>query len=91
VADREKLMEKRRQFFLARPGATTKCSRLKEAARFQLSALSPQLLNKFCDFSRFTEQNFFAKRKEVIDKDSISFNSIGGIDWLLERFLEAFA
>jgi hypothetical protein len=36
-----------------------------------LSALSPQLLNKFCDFSRFTEQNFFAKRKEVIDKDSI--------------------
>jgi hypothetical protein len=32
-----------------------------------LSALSPQLLNKFCDFSRFTEQNFFAKRKEVID------------------------
>jgi hypothetical protein len=55
-------IQKRALFVLARPGAATKCSRLKEAARF-----STQLLNKFRDFSRFTEQNFFAKRKEVID------------------------
>ena len=42
-----------------------------EAARCQPSAFSDQLLNKFCDFSRFTEQDFFAKRKEVTHKESI--------------------
>ena len=51
--------------------AATKYSRLVEAARCQPSAFSDQLLNKFCDFSRFTEQDFFAKRKEVTHKDSI--------------------
>jgi hypothetical protein len=41
-----------------------------QAARFQLSAFSAQQLNKCSDFDHFMKQNFFAKRKEVIDKES---------------------
>jgi hypothetical protein len=46
-----------------------KYSGLAEAARYQLSALS--FPNKRRDFSHFAQQNFFAKCKEVIDKESI--------------------
>jgi len=49
----------------------TRFSRVMEAAGHKPSALSAQLLNKLCNFSRFTEQNFFAKCKEVTDKESI--------------------
>ena len=52
-----------------------------EAAHFQPSAFSVQLLNKFCNFGRFTEQNFFAKCKEVTDKESIT------LDMFLEGIL----
>jgi hypothetical protein len=60
---------------LIRPSAAkaaTKYSRLVEAARCQPSALIAQLLHvcRF-DFNDFVRQNFFAKRKEVTDKESI--------------------
>jgi hypothetical protein len=58
---------------LARLRAATKYPTLVVAARYQLSALSVQLLNKFRDFSRFTGKNFFAFCKEVTDKDSNRF------------------
>jgi hypothetical protein len=41
------------------------------AARFQPSALGGQPLNKFFAISLFAEPNFFAKRKEVTDIESM--------------------
>jgi hypothetical protein len=52
-------------FFLARLGAATKHPALTEAARYQLSALSFQIL------ILKGKKNLFAKRKEVIDIDPI--------------------
>jgi len=44
------------------------------AARFQLSALGGQLLNKLFVVSLFAEPNFFPKHKEVTDIDSMLFS-----------------
>jgi hypothetical protein len=61
-------------FVLARPLAATKDMRSRYAGRvlsgisLQLSASSPIAFG----FNYFSSQNFFAKRKEVIDKDSNS-------------------
>jgi hypothetical protein len=41
-----------------------------EAAHCQPSIISAQLLNKFYGFSHFTEQNFFVKCKEIMDRKS---------------------